>query len=426
MDTFNQEQYNKLIQEASKKISSLQRTVDRLREPIAIVGMGCRFPKAANLHEYWSLLSGGIDGIQDRPDFHSYIDPYYDEDLTKRNTIYTKKGGFLDQNPAAFDADFFKISAMEASSMDPQHRLVLEVAYEALENSGIAPSTLSGSNTGVFVGICSNDYAWKLVKKDTREVDIYLGSGNAYSPVSGRLSYLLDIHGPSLAIDTACSSSLTSTHVAVNSIRNGECDLAIVGGIQRYLSPEYWMNLCKSRILSPDGKCKSFSDDANGYVRGEGCGVIILKRLSQAKKDNNMIYAVIAGSSTRQDGKTSGLTVPNGASQQDTIKRALENSGLTINDIDYIEAHGTGTPIGDPIEMNALANLAKKRTNTLLVGTVKSNIGHLEGSAGIAGLIKVVLSLRNKKIPKNLHFSSPSSRISWGSIPIKVPTELKD
>lgn len=426
MNVFNQEQYSKLIHEASKKISTLQHAVDRLREPIAIVGMGCRFPKAGNIHEYWTLLSEGIDGIQDRPAFHSYIDPYYDEDLTKRDVIYTKKGGFLDQHPASFDAEFFRISALEASSMDPQHRLVLEVTWEALENAGIPPSNLAGSNTGVFIGICSNDYAWKLVKKNTREIDIYLGSGNAYSPVAGRLSYLLDIHGPSLAIDTACSSSLTSTHVAVNSLRSGECDIAIVGGIQRYLSPEYWMNLCKSRILSPDGQCRSFSDDANGYVRGEGCGVVILKRLSQAKKDNNMIYAVIAGSSTRQDGKTSGLTVPNGAAQQDAIKKALENAGLTTKDIDYIEAHGTGTPIGDPIEMNALANLFKKRDNTLFVGTVKSNIGHLEGSAGIAGLIKVVLALRNKQIPKNLHFSAPSAKISWESMPIKVVTELTD
>lgn len=426
MSTFSQQQYHKLIQEASKKISKLQSIVDRLREPIAIIGMGCRFPKADNIHEYWKLLGEGIDGVQDRPEFHSYIDPYYDEDLTKHDRIYTKRGGFLDQHPASFDAEFFKIPAMEAASMDPQHRLILEVTWEALENAGIAPSSLAGSNTGVFVGICSNDYAWKLVKQDTQEIDIYLGSGNAYSPVSGRVSYLLDIHGPSLAIDTACSSSLTSTHVAVNSIRSGECDIAIVGGIQRYLSPEYWMNLCKSRILSPDGQCKSFSDDANGYVRGEGCGVIILKRLSQAKADNNMIYATIAGSSTWQDGKTSGLTVPNGISQQEAIKKALENAGLTIDDIDYIEAHGTGTPIGDPIEMNALGNLFRKRRNTLLVGTVKSNIGHLEGSAGIAGLIKVVLALRNKQIPKNLHFSAPSSRISWDNMPVKIVTELTD
>ena len=399
---------------------------DRLHEPIAIVGMGCRFPQANNLAEYWKLLSEGKSGIQDRPEFHSYIDPYFDDDLSKNDRIYTKKGGFLTQDPALFDAAFFKISALEASSMDPQHRLVLEVVWEALENAYILPSSLNGSNTGVFMGICSNDYAWKLVKQDTPEIDIYLGSGNAYSPVSGRVSYLLDIHGPSLAIDTACSSSLTSTHVAVNAIRTGECDIAIVGGIQRYLSPEYWMNLCKSRILSPDGLCKSFSDDANGYVRGEGCGVIILKRLSQAQADKDRIHAIIPGTSTRQDGKTSGLTVPNGASQQEAIKAALRDAKLTIDDIDYLEAHGTGTPIGDPIEINAIGSLFKKRTKDLLVGTVKSNIGHLEGSAGLAGLIKVVLALKNKKIPQNLNFSIPSKKIAWDNMPVKIVTELTD
>lgn len=426
MSGVSEKQYKLLIKEASKKIAKMQPVYDRLHEPIAIVGMGCRFPKANNLHEYWELLSNGKSGIQDRPDFHSYIDPYFDSDLSKYDKIYTKKGGFLEQDPALFDASFFKIPAMEASSMDPQHRLVLEVVWEALEDARIVPSSLSGSNTGVFIGICSNDYAWKLVKQDTSEIDVYLGSGNAYSPAPGRVSYLLDIHGPSLAIDAACSSSLTSTHVAINSIRMGECDTAIVGGIQRYLSPEYWMNLCKSRMLSPDGACKSFSDDANGYVRGEGCGSIILKRLSQAEADNDRIHAIIPGSSTRQDGKTSGLTVPNGSSQQEAIKAALKDARLTIDDIDYIEAHGTGTPIGDPIEINAIGNLFKKRKKDILVGTVKSNIGHLEGSAGLAGLIKVVLSLKNKKIPKNLHFSTPNKKISWETIPVKVVTELTD
>lgn len=426
MSGISEEQYKVLIKEASKKIAKMQPIYDRLHEPIAIVGMGCRFPKANNLKEYWELLSNGKSGIQDRPDFHSYIDPYFDEDLSKYDKIYTKKGGFLEQDPALFDAAFFKIAAMEASSMDPQHRLVLEVVWEALEDARIVPSSLSGSNTGVFIGICSNDYAWKLVKQDTSEIDVYLGSGNAYSPAPGRVSYLLDIHGPSLAIDAACSSSLTSTHVAINSIRMGECDTAIVGGIQRYLSPEYWMNLCKSRMLSPDGACKSFSDDANGYVRGEGCGSIILKRLSQAQADNDRIHAIIPGSSTRQDGKTSGLTVPNGASQQEAIKAALKDAKLTIDDIDYIEAHGTGTPIGDPIEINAIGNLFKKRKKDILVGTVKSNIGHLEGSAGLAGLIKVVLSLKNKKIPQNLHFSTPNKKISWDNIPVKIVTELTD
>lgn len=426
MSNISKEQYKVLIKEASKKIATMQPVFDRLHEPIAIVGMGCRFPQADNLEKYWELLSKGKSGIQDRPEFHSYIDPYFDDDLSKNDRIYTKKGGFLNQNPADFDAAFFKISALEASSMDPQHRLVLEVVWEALEDANIVPSSLNGSNTGVFMGICSNDYAWKLVKQDTPEIDIYLGSGNAYSPVSGRVSYSLDIHGPSLAIDTACSSSLTSTHVAINSIRIGECDIAIVGGIQRYLSPEYWMNLCKSRILSPDGACKSFSDDANGYVRGEGCGVIILKRLSQAQADNDTIHAIIPGSSTRQDGKTSGLTVPNGASQQEAIKAALKDAQLTIDDIDYIEAHGTGTPIGDPIEINAIGNLFRKRKKDLLVGTVKSNIGHLEGSAGLAGLIKVVLALKNKKIPKNLHFSTPSKKIAWDNMPVKIVTELTD
>lgn len=312
MTTLHETQYKTLIQKATNKITELQKKVQKLHEPIAIIGMGCRFPKANTLQEYWYMLSNGIDGTSDRPEFHSYIDPYYNPDLNITDKIYVRKGGFLHQDPAEFDSNFFRIPNLEANSLDPQHRLMLEVTWEALENAGIIPEKLSGTDTGVFMGICSNDYAWRLVKQKTEDIDVYLGSGNAYSPISGRVSYLLDIHGPSLAIDTACSSSLTSTHVAVNSIRSGECKIAIVGGIQRYLSPEYWMNLCKSRMLSPDGTCKSFSEEANGYGRGEGCGVIILKSLTDALQNKDKIYGTIIGTATGQDGKTSGLTVPNG------------------------------------------------------------------------------------------------------------------
>lgn len=425
--TNTEQRYAELIAKAAEKITSLKAELEDLKqrdhEPIAIIGMGCRFPLADDLEAYWTLLANGTDAIQEPPIFHTYLDQLYDLNPDAVGKVYANRAGFLQQSPAAFDAEFFGISSVEAASMDPQHRLLLEVTWEALENAGIVPEELSGSMTGVFTGICSNDYVWQLVKQDPRETDVYFGSGNAYSPAAGRVSFLLDVHGPCMAVDTGCASSLTSTYLAVNSLRLGECDMAIVGGVQRYLSPEYWVNLCRSRILSPDARCKTFAADADGYARGEGCGVIILKRLSDALKAKDNIAAVIQGIATGHGGRTGGLTVPNGSVQQTVIRRALENAQIRSDDVDYIEAHGTGTSLGDPIEMNAIGKVFRDRSVPLLVGSAKTNIGHLEGSAGVAGLIKVVLSLQNEALPKHLHFSNPSPHIAWDEIDVKIVTE---
>ncbi|MDQ2100538.1 MAG: beta-ketoacyl synthase N-terminal-like domain-containing protein [Tychonema bourrellyi B0820] len=428
MSESNEQRYVQLMKVASQKIADLQAEVERLkqkeREPIAIVGMSCRLAEADNPEAFWELLSNGVDAIREAPKgHHSYLDPYYDPDPDVPGKVYMRRAGFLNQSPTDFDASFFGISAREAASLDPQHRLVMEVAWEALENAGFVPEKLAGSQTGVFIGICANDYVWQLVKQDPVETDFYIGSGNAYSPVAGRLSYFFDFTGPCLAVDTGCASSLAAIHLAVVNLRRGDCNLALAGGVQRYVSPEYWLNLCKSRMLSPDGRCKTFAAGANGYARGEGCGIIVLKRLSDAVADGDNILALIRGTAHGQDGRTSGLTVPSGSSQQNVIRRALANAGIKPKDVNYIEAHGTGTSLGDPIEANALIKVFRQREEPLILGSAKTNIGHLEGAAGVAGLIKIVLSLQNELIPQHLHFKEPSPYIAWDEMPIKVASE---
>ncbi|WP_424098349.1 alpha/beta fold hydrolase [Moorena producens] len=428
MSEKNEQRYVQLMKVASQKIANLQAEIERLkqkeREPIAIVGMGCRLGSADNPEQFWDLLVNGVDDMREAPEgHHSYLDPYYDPEPGKPGKIYINRAAFLNQSPADFDANFFGISADEAASLDPQHRLVMEVAWEALENSSLVPEQLAGSQTGVFVGICANDYAWQLAKQDPTATDLYVGSGNAYSPAAGRLSYFFDFTGPCLAVDTGCGSSLAAIHLAVNSLRQGDCNLALAGGVQRYGSPEYWINLCKSGMLSPDGRCKTFDASANGYARGEGCGMIVLKRLSDAQSDGDKILALIRGTAHGQDGRTSGLTVPSGSSQQAVIRRALANAGIKPKQVNYIEAHGTGTSWGDSIEANALGSVFRKREEPLLLGSAKTNIGHLEGASGVAGLIKIVLSLQNELIPPHLHFKEPTPYVSWDEMPLKVTTE---
>ncbi|MGB5712418.1 MAG: type I polyketide synthase, partial [Waterburya sp.] len=397
-------------------------------EPIAIVGMGCRFPGGANNPEaFWQLLQNGVDAISEVPGDRWDIDAYYDPNPDTPGKTYARYGGFvagLDE----FDSQFFNISPKEAASLDPQQRLLLEVSWEALENAGVASDRLAGSPTGVFVGICSNDYSQRLLSRDPAEIDAYIGTGNCHSVASGRLSYLLGLNGPSLAVDTACSSSLVAVHLAIASLRNGECNLALAGGVNQLLAPEVTINFSKARMLSRHGRCKTFDADADGYIRAEGCGVIVLKRQSDALKDGDNILALIRGSAINHDGRSSGLTVPNGPSQQAVIRQALANAKVKPEDISYIEAHGTGTSLGDPIEVGALGGVfGKNRTaeKSLKIGSVKTNIGHLEGAAGIAGLIKVVLSLQHQTIPPHLHFKQPSSFIDWDKLPIEVPTEKK-
>ena len=395
-------------------------------EPIAIVGMGLRLPGGARDPESFAkLLWSGSDAITEIPADRWSVDEFYGEDPDAIGKMTTRHGGFI-ENVDKFDAEFFGISPREAASMDPQQRLVLEVAWEALEDAGHAPSSLDGSRTGIYVGVANNDYGRALFSHADL-IDAYVSTGNAYSVVAGRLSYFLGLQGPSIAIDTACSSSLVALHLACQGLRLGECDLALAAGVNVILTPEMNINFSKARMMAPDGRCKVFDSAADGYVRGEGCATVVLRRLSDAMADGDRILAVIRGSAVNQDGRSSGLTAPNGPAQEAVIRAALKTSKIEPRAVSYIEAHGTGTPLGDPIEIGALgAVFAKGRdaSHPLIVGSVKSNIGHLEAAAGIAGLIKVVLALQRREIPPNLHFKSGNPRIDWAGLPITVPTTV--
>ncbi len=409
--------------------AQLQARVDALEgqrvEPIAIVGMSCRFPGGANTPEaFWELLKNGVDAITEIPNERWNIDEYYDPDPEKPGKMSTRYGGFI-QEVDQFDAPFFGIAPREASGLDPQQRLLLELSWEALERAGQSPDKLMDSQTGVFIGVSGNDYLH--LQKDTgiENIDAYFASGNAHSIASGRLSYTLGLRGPSFPIDTACSSSLVATHLAVQSLRNGETRLALVGGVNLILMPETTITLSKAHMLAPDGRCKAFDSRADGFVRSEGGGVIVLKRLSDAIADGDTILALIRGSAVNQDGRSNGLTAPNGPSQEDVIRAALSNGNISPQQISYVEAHGTGTSLGDPIEVQALsAVLGEGRSEPLMIGSVKTNIGHLESAAGIAGLIKAVLMLQHEQIPPHLHLQKPNPHIPWNELPVTIPTQL--
>jgi acyl transferase domain-containing protein/acyl carrier protein len=421
--------YRSLMQNALLELREMRAKLKDLEgaktEPIAIIGMGCRFPGAEHPDAFWQLLKEGKNAIAEVPKNRWNIDEYYDPEPNTPGKMYTRYGGFI-QQLAEFDPQFFGISPREAESLDPQQRLLLEVAWEALENTGIVPQNIAGSPTGVFIGMSSNDYSQQLLTRNVKDIDAYLATGNSHSVAAGRLSFSLGLIGPSLAVDTACSSSLVAAHLAVMSLRNRECNLALVGGVNRILSPEFSINFCQAHMLAPDGQCKTFDAAADGFVRAEGCGIIVLKRLSDAIADQDNILAVIRGSAMNQDGRSSGLTVPNGPSQQTVIKQALENAKVSPEQISYIEAHGTGTALGDPIEIGAIGAVFGKnhtKEQPLLIGSVKTNVGHLEAAAGIAGIIKVVLSLQHQEIPPHLHFQKPNPYIAWDALPIAVPTK---
>ncbi|MGF1479092.1 MAG: type I polyketide synthase [Cyanophyceae cyanobacterium] len=393
-------------------------------EPIAIIGMGCRFPGGADSpEEFWQLLQQGVNAVTEVPPDRWDGEAYYDPNPDTPGKMCTRHGGFVPHHQE-FDAQFFRIAPREALSLDPQQRLLLEVSWEALEYSGIAPEKLEGSLTGVFVGICGIDYWQRLLRRTATEIDAYLTTGNTHSTASGRLSYLFGFTGPSLSVDTACSSSLVAVHLACQSLRHQECHLALAGGVNRLLTPEVSINFSKARMLSRHGRCRSFDAEADGFVRAEGGGVVVLKRLSDAVAEGDNILALICGSATNQDGRTSGLTSPNGPSQQAVIQQALKAGRMAPAQVSYIEAHGTGTPLGDPIELGALGSVFQERESPLIVGSVKTNIGHLEAAAGIAGLIKVVLALKHQEIPPNLHFHKPNPRVDWHELALTIPTEL--
>ena len=396
-------------------------------EPIAIIGMGCRFAQGVQTPQaLWELLRRGVDAVTEVPASRWDVDRYYDPDPDAPGKSYSRWGSFID-NVDRFDADFFGVSPREAVNLDPQQRLLMEVTWEALENAALAPAALAGTQTAVYVGISTHDYAMRTMEAvGTRTADAYSASGSAHSMASGRLSYLLGLHGPNMAIDTACSSSLVAIHGAMRSLRLREADLALAGGVGLTLSPDGSILTSRARMMSFDGRCKTFDASADGYVRAEGCGMLVLKRLSDALRDGDRIDAVIRGAAINQDGRSSGLTAPNGAAQVAVIRAALANARLAPEDISYIEAHGTGTSLGDPIEIKALGEVFgdRPKDQALMVGSVKTNIGHAEGAAGVAGVIKVVLALQHRAIPPHLHLRRPNPLIPWDSLPVTVPTAL--
>lgn len=399
---------------------------DNSREPVAIVGIGLRVPGADSPGAFWSLLTKGVDAVREVPPDRWDAEAYFDSEPGKAGKMYTRSGGFLDKIDE-FDADFFGISPREAARMDPQQRLLMETAWHALEDAGIAPDTLAGSPTGVFIGISSSDYA-NLQFADATMVDAYAGTGNAHSLAPNRISYFLDLRGPSIAVDTACSSSLVAVHQAVTSLRKGECTLALAGGVNVIISPEVNMVFSHARMMAPDGRCKTFDASADGYVRGEGCGVVVLKRLSDAVADGDTIYAVLRGSAVNHDGRSNGITAPNGLAQQDVIRRALADAGVKPSEVGYVEAHGTGTALGDPIEVEALKAVlldGRGGNQPCLIGSVKTNIGHLEAAAGVAGLIKAALVLKHGLVPRTLHLTTVNPLIELDGTPLRIVREAE-
>src|SRR5437762_3017195 len=398
-------------------------------EPIAIVGMGCRFPgAAASPDAFWRLLTDGIDAISEVPADRWDVDSVYDPNPEARGKMSTRWGGFVER-VAEFDAAFFGISPREAARMDPQQRLLLEVAWEALEDAGQPTEQLSGRAAGVFLGIhsLSSDYYLRQ-SSSLRDVDVYTSTGVAHSIVANRLSYVLDLRGPSLAVDTACSSSLVAVHLACQSLRLGECDLALAGGVNLMLAPEPTVAFSKLNMMAADGRCKTFDARADGFVRGEGAGLVVLRRLSDALASGSPIYAIIRGSGVNSDGLTKGISVPNGDAQEALTRHVLKESGVLPSTVHYVEAHGTGTPVGDPIEAAALGRVFSEERGTdhgpVLLGSVKTNIGHLESASGVAGLIKTALSLKHGEIPPNLHFQTPNPAIDFDRLKLQVVQRL--
>jgi acyl transferase domain-containing protein/SAM-dependent methyltransferase/acyl carrier protein len=395
-------------------------------EPIAVIGMGCRFPGGAgDPDSFWDLLVEGRDAINKVPSDRWDSDAYFDPDPDAPGRIGVKHGGFLERVDG-FDSAFFGIAPREALAMDPQQRLLLEVTWEALEHAGVSADRLAGTPTGVFIGICNSDHFQRLVQRGPNMINAYLASGNAMSVAAGRISYFLGTQGPSLSVDTACSSSLVALHLACRSLRSHETNIALCGGVNIMCAPETTIALTKAHMLAPDGRCKTFDAAADGFSRGEGCGVLVLKRLNDALSSGDRILAVVRGTAVNQDGRSGGLTVPNGPAQEAVIRSALADAQVEAADIGYVEAHGTGTSLGDPIEVRALGRalgLGRQPDNPVLIGSVKTNIGHLESAAGIAGVIKVILSLQHERIPPHLHFREPSPHIAWAEYPVNLPAE---
>jgi len=425
----NQNDKDSLLRRSLHAIRLLEERLEKNErtkaEPIAVIGMAGRFSGGCTTPEaYWKFLTEKGDGIIEVPPDRWDVDAYYDPNPTF-DKVYIRQAGFLQEDIGEFDARFFKISPLEAIEMDPQQRLLLEVSWEALERAGQNPERLKGSKTGVFIGIIGAEYA--MLPRDMTQMNLYAGTGTLTCIASGRISHFLGLHGPAISIDTACSSSLVSVHYACESLRKGESDMALAGGVNLILSTQITTNLCLLGALAKDGRCKPFDANGDGYGRGEGCGMFVLKRLSDAQQDGDQILALIRGGAVNNDGPSSGLTVPNGVAQRAVILEALENANVSPTEMGYMEAHGTGTALGDPIEIKAVTEVfgnGRTDKNPLIMGSVKGNIGHLEGAAGIAGLIKTVLCLQNREIPPNIQLKNLNPRIQLEQIPALIPAEV--